>query len=107
MTRASRRIGRAVARVEALGRAGADLPTYADRLAHELRSLIPHAAACVVTLDPATGLLTGTYKSGGLADAHDEWQVDDRRYLSEGSMAKLYPERETDPTITAELNTGD
>lgn len=72
MTRASRRIGRAVARVEALGRAGADLPTYADRLAHELRSLIPHAAACVVTLDPATGLLTGTYKSGGLADAHDE-----------------------------------
>src|SRR4029078_1284370 len=30
-----------------------------------------------------------------LADVHDEWQAGDRRYLSEGSMAKLYPERET------------
>jgi len=28
-----------------------------------------------------------------LADMHDEWQAGDRRYLSEGSMAKLYPER--------------
>lgn len=30
-----------------------------------------------------------------LADVHDEWQAGDRRYLSEGSMALLYPERET------------
>jgi transposase-like protein len=28
-------------------------------------------------------------------------------HLSEGSMAKLYPEREDAPTVTAELNTGD
>jgi putative transposase len=26
-----------------------------------------------------------------LIEAHDEWQVADRRYLSEGSMAKLVP----------------
>jgi hypothetical protein len=26
-----------------------------------------------------------------LADMHDEWQVSDRRYLSEGSMAQLKP----------------
>ena len=38
-----------------------------------------------------------------LADIHDEWQAGDRRYLSEGSMAKLYPERDTDHV--AELNT--
>ncbi|MGQ0802873.1 MAG: IS256 family transposase, partial [Actinomycetota bacterium] len=25
-----------------------------------------------------------------IAEAHDEWAVCDRRYLSEGSMAKLY-----------------
>ena len=30
-----------------------------------------------------------------LADIHDEWQAGDRRYLSEGSMALLYPERDT------------
>ena len=28
-----------------------------------------------------------------LADEHDEWQPSDRRYLSEGSMAKLLPAR--------------
>jgi putative transposase len=32
-----------------------------------------------------------------LADMHDEWQAGDRRYLSEGSMALLYPERDTGP----------
>jgi len=40
-----------------------------------------------------------------LADMHDEWQASDRRYLSEGSMLKLYPERDTD--VVAELNSGD
>jgi putative transposase len=40
-----------------------------------------------------------------LADTHDEWQAGDRRYLSEGSMAKLYPERDTHQV--AELNSGD
>ena len=40
-----------------------------------------------------------------LADVHDEWQAGDRRYLSEGSMAQLYPERETVPVV--ELTPGD
>ena len=40
-----------------------------------------------------------------LADMHDEWQAGDRRYLSEGSMAELYPTRDTDHI--AELNSGD
>jgi transposase-like protein len=42
-----------------------------------------------------------------LADMHDDWVSSDRRYLSEASMAKLYPEREDDQTVTAELNTGE
>jgi len=28
---------------------------------------------------------------------HDEWQARDWSYLSEGSIAMLYPERDTDP----------
>ena len=40
-----------------------------------------------------------------LADTHDEWQAGDHGYLSEGSMAKPYPERDTGSV--SELNTGD
>ena len=32
-----------------------------------------------------------------LIDIHDEWIAGDRRYLSEGSMAKLYETSDTDP----------
>jgi putative transposase len=38
-----------------------------------------------------------------LADAHDEWQVADRRYLSEASMALLYKTGDTD---TAAITSG-
>lgn len=40
-----------------------------------------------------------------LADMHDEWQASDRRYLSDTSMAELYPTRDTDPVT--ELEPGD
>jgi hypothetical protein len=30
-----------------------------------------------------------------LLEVHDEWQVADKRYLSEGSMAQLYPSDNT------------
>ena len=40
-----------------------------------------------------------------LADMHDEWQAGDRRYLSDTSMAELYPERDTE--LIAELEPGD
>jgi putative transposase len=40
-----------------------------------------------------------------LADMHDEWQSGDRRYLSEGSMALLKTNRDTD-TIAA-INSGE
>jgi transposase-like protein len=33
-----------------------------------------------------------------LLEVHDEWQVTDRRYLSEGSMAKLYEIDNDDPS---------
>ena len=40
-----------------------------------------------------------------LDDIHDEWQAADRRYLADGSMAPLYPERDTH--AVAELTPGD
>jgi putative transposase len=40
-----------------------------------------------------------------LADMHDVWQTGDRRYLSDTSMAELYPTRETAPVV--ELEPGD
>ena len=35
-----------------------------------------------------------------LAEIHDEWQVNDRRYLSEASMAQLLQPAPTEPTQT-------
>ncbi len=40
-----------------------------------------------------------------LADLHDAWQAGARHSFSKGSMAMLYPERDTDPV--AEINSGD
>ncbi|WP_324701467.1 IS256 family transposase [Micrococcus sp. HOU01] len=37
-----------------------------------------------------------------LADTHDEWQVDDRRYLSEASTAKIYKTSNTEPVALEE-----
>lgn len=37
-----------------------------------------------------------------LIDMHDEWIASDRRYLSEGSMAKLYETSDTDPVAAIE-----
>jgi hypothetical protein len=34
-------------------------------------------------------------------EAHDEWQVSDRRYLSEGSMAAIRPLTDAAPSLAA------
>lgn len=71
-------VERALAAVEALTRAGHDTADFAERLSGLLQQVIPHSAACVVTIDPATRLVTGTYKFGSLAGNHDldaEWAL--------------------------------
>ena len=40
-----------------------------------------------------------------LTDTNDEWITDERRYLSEGSMALLYPDRDNEPV--AAITNGD
>lgn len=39
-----------------------------------------------------------------LIDMHDEWMAGDRRYLSEGSMAKLYETSNTEPVAAIDSN---
>lgn len=56
---------------EVLAGASAGTAAFAEQLTALLQRSIPHAAACVVTVDPSTGLLTGSYKFGRLADTHD------------------------------------
>jgi hypothetical protein len=34
-----------------------------------------------------------------LLEQHEDWQIGDRRYFSEASMAKLYPEHDNDPAV--------
>jgi putative transposase len=50
--------------------------------------------------DTAVLRLTGAI----LLDTHEEWLATDRRYLSETSMAKLFPEREDTEAVTGELD---
>jgi putative transposase len=50
---------------------------------------------------PALGRLTGAV----LIDRHDEWQVSERRYLSEGSMNLLQPDQSPKEVAPTELMT--
>ena len=50
--------------VEVLARAGLDLDTFVAETLTSLRRALPFDAVCVGTLDPGTGLLTGTFKFG-------------------------------------------
>lgn len=64
--------------VEVLARAGLDLDTFVSESLTSLRRALPFDSVCVGTLDPSTGLLTGTFKFGNLlgVDEHDhEWGV--------------------------------
>ena len=53
--------------------------------------------------NPLAAILSAVMLLDHLADAHDEWQVSDRRYLSESSMALLKTPRDTD---TAAITSG-
>lgn len=68
---AGREVERARRDIEALARSGHDTAAFADATRRVIEDLVPHSAACVVSLDPTTLLLTGSYKFGLLAGRDD------------------------------------
>ncbi|HEY3545972.1 MAG TPA: helix-turn-helix transcriptional regulator [Propionicimonas sp.] len=78
--------------VEVLARAGLDLPTFVDEAMSSLQRAVPFDSVCVGTMDPTTGLLTGTLKLGNLkgADEHDhEWGLIEYGTSEPTSFAQL------------------
>lgn len=59
--------------MDVLSRAGLDVSTFMAEVEASVARAVPHTAACMCTVDPATLLLTGTFKFGDLYgnDAHD------------------------------------
>jgi DNA-binding CsgD family transcriptional regulator len=71
------------AQVDGLAASGLDADTFGTAAFDALRRAVPFVAGCLGTADPATGLVTGTVKYGGLTHetddqwAHFEYEVDD------------------------------
>lgn len=59
--------------VDVLSRAGLDVATFMAEVEASVARAVPHVAACMCTVDPATLVLTATFKFGDLygQDAHD------------------------------------
>jgi len=59
--------------VDVLSRGGLDVATFLAEVEASISRAVPHVAACMCTVDPATHILTSTYKFGDLYgnDAHD------------------------------------
>lgn len=59
--------------VDVLSRAGLDVATFVAEAVESIQRAVPHVASCLATFDPATTLLTGTFKFGDLygQDDHD------------------------------------
>ena len=61
-------------RLDGLAAAGLDLSTFGMAAIDLLSQALPFSAACLAPADPATELVTGTVKWGGLTDEQDdEW----------------------------------
>ena len=81
-SRQTRPVGRALAAervrrdVEVLARAGLDLDSFVEESMASLQRAVPFDAVCIGSIDPSTGLLTGTRKLGSLrgVNEHDrDW----------------------------------
>lgn len=79
--------------IDVLARAGLPLATFLEELDASLQRAVPHVASCLATVDPATRLLTSTYKFGDLhgRDEHDtEWSLHEFGDHCPDSFAALF-----------------
>lgn len=58
--------------IEALATAGLDVATFGRAALDVLTRAVPFSIACLAPADPATRLITGNLKWGGVGDEHDE-----------------------------------
>jgi hypothetical protein len=73
----------------ALAETPAEVADQVDKVATTLQPRFPAVAGLLTEAKAVTRLATAVR-----IEAHDEWQIADRRYLSEGSMAVLGPIRD-------------
>ena len=58
--------------IDVLSRAGLDVATFMAEVAESVQRAVPHVATCMGTLDPATNLLTSTFKYGDLSGRDEQ-----------------------------------
>jgi len=93
--------------VEVLSRAGLDADGFLTEVIDSLGRALPSDAACVASIDPATGLATGAYKFGALAGrlGTDElWGLTEYGHVEPTSYSELARNRV--PAVGLNLATG-
>jgi DNA-binding CsgD family transcriptional regulator len=86
--------------IDVVARAGLGLEEFLDEALESLQRALPYVGACVATVDPATLLLTGTYKFGDLRgrDERDhEWGL--LEYGQEDATSFRELARRDDPAV--------
>lgn len=90
-----------------LSRAGLDMATFMAEVDTSLQRAVPHVAACMATIDPATHLLTSTFKFGDLYgnDDHDvEWGLHEYGADDPTSFARLVARADPATSVHLELS---
>ena len=93
--------------VEVLSRAGLDADAFLTEVFDSLARALPSDAACVASIDPATGLATGAYKFGALtgrSDTDELWGLTEYGQVEPTSYTELA--RNGVPAVGLDLATG-
>jgi hypothetical protein len=93
--------------IDVLARAGLPMSEFLTEVESSLQRAVPHMAACMATVDPATRLLTSTYKFGDLygRDEHDvAWSLHEYGQQSPDAFSVLFDR--PDPAYGVHLENG-